>query len=106
MTAATDKAERTALAKLSEILTYVAPNFFMPVGLARGLGRKLPEIKADLKWLIDHGFVAEMLVLGKPRLYVTHKGWMTDVPTASSSSNNEIVFTETPRDEHKHDDEE
>lgn len=73
MHAPTDKAEREALATLSTIKAYVTQKFFAPTGLAKGLGQQPEKIEADVKWLMDHGYIARMD--GSSKLYVTYKGW-------------------------------
>ncbi|MDP3646125.1 MAG: hypothetical protein Q8R25_03485 [bacterium] len=103
MPAPTKNAERSALATLFAILTYVDQKYFTLIGLAKGLGRTLEEIETEMEWLKDRGLVAQ--VPGSAKMFVTHKGFQVEEPESSDSNGVGIVFTPTPKNEDSPDDE-
>ncbi len=76
MLTAAEKAEREALATLSAIKTYVMQKFFTEQGVSHGLGLKPEKVTADVKILLEQGYLERMHMSSK--LFVTYKGWRLD----------------------------
>ena len=86
--------EHAALKLLFAIQRYVTPHPFTPLGLSKGFketfGLTLEMIEAQIQWLKERGYVAE--IAGSTKLRVTHKSWTVEDLESSDATLSDVEY--------------